>query len=57
MIYESPKCYGCKFFKSPPQSIGGKASCGIYKRGCPDKVFFEGKPCPKFAKKAVRKKK
>lgn len=47
MQYSQPQCYKCKFFKSPPKTIGGKATCSAYQNGIPKKIFFEGHSCSK----------
>ena len=47
MQYAQPQCYNCKFFKSAPKTIGGKATCIVYPNGIPKKIFFEGASCNK----------
>lgn len=54
MQFTQPKCYGCKFFKSAPKKIGGKAVCAVYPNGIPKKIFYEDGKCSK--RQALRKK-
>ena len=56
MQYSAPKCYGCKFFKSAPKTIGGSAQCTMYPNGVPHRIFFEGANCKKYLAKTGKKK-
>ena len=51
MQYTQPECYKCKFFKSAPKTIGGKAICVAYPNGIPKRIFFEAGKCSKKPKK------
>ena len=55
MQYSQPECYKCKFFKSSPNTIGGKAICSAYPNGIPKKIFFEGSSCSKRPKTTTKK--
>ena len=55
MQFLQPKCYKCRFFKSAPKTIGGKAICTAYPNGIPKKVFFEGGVCSKKPKTSTKK--
>lgn len=47
MQYTQPECYKCKFFKSAPKTIGGKAICVAYPNGIPKRIFFKAGNCSK----------
>ena len=47
MEYREPDCFRCKFLKSLPKGIGGKATCVVYPNGIPKRIFFEAGNCSK----------
>lgn len=55
MQYTQPKCYNCRFFKSAPKTIGGKAVCTAYPNGIPKKIFFESGACSKKPKTTAKR--